>query len=56
MTAKSLSEIDLSQTFDVLIIGGGNAALCAAMTASEAGATVLVLESAPQAFRGENSR
>jgi tricarballylate dehydrogenase len=46
----------VSGTFDVLVIGGGNAALCAAMTAREAGATVLLLESAPRAFRGGNSR
>jgi len=38
------------------VIGGGNAALCAAMTASEAGATVILLESSPRAFRGGNSR
>jgi len=48
--------LDLSCTFDVLVIGGGNAALCAAMTASEAGATVILLESSPRAFRGGNSR
>ncbi len=41
---------------DVLIVGGGNAALCAAMTAREAGANVLLLESAPKEFRGGNSR
>ena len=39
-----------------LVIGGGNAALCAAMTAREAGADVLLLECAPQALRGGNSR
>ena len=33
---------------DVLVIGGGNAALCAALMAREAGASVLVLESAPR--------
>jgi tricarballylate dehydrogenase len=41
---------------DILVIGGGNAALCAAMTAREAGAEVLLLESAPKEFRGGNSR
>ena len=40
---------------DVLVIGGGNAALCAALTAREAGASVLLLESAPRAWRGGNS-
>jgi len=48
--------IDFSRIFDILVIGGGNAALCAAMTAQEAGADVLLLESAPKALRGGNSR
>lgn len=56
MTHRSQPKIDLSQTFDVLVVGGGNAALCAAMTAQEAGAKVLLLESAPKEFRGGNSR
>ncbi len=43
-------------TYDVAVVGGGNAGLCAALTASEAGARVLVLESAPRVFRGGNSR
>jgi hypothetical protein len=34
-------------TLDVLVIGGGNAALCAALMAREAGASVMLLESAP---------
>lgn len=41
---------------DVLVIGGGNAALCAALMAREAGASVMILESAPAAWRGGNSQ
>ena len=37
---------------DIVIIGGGNAALCAAMTAAELGASVLMLEGAPKPYRG----
>ena len=40
---------------DVLVIGGGNAALSAALMAREAGATVLLLEAAPKEWRGGNS-
>ncbi|SFB12876.1 tricarballylate dehydrogenase [Poseidonocella pacifica] len=47
---------DAPETCDVLVIGGGNAALCAAITAAEAGASVLILEAAPKAYRGGNSR
>ena len=41
---------------DVAVVGGGNAALCAALTARESGVTVTVLESAPFEYRGGNSR
>ena len=41
---------------DVLVIGGGNAALTAALSAREQGANVLVLERAPFDERGGNSR
>ena len=40
---------------DVLVIGGGNAALCAALMAAEAGAKVTLLEAAPREWRGGNS-
>ena len=46
----------LTGPFDVLVVGGGNAGLCAAITARRAGARVLVLESATKDFRGGNSR
>ena len=40
----------------MLIAGGGNAAMCAAIMARHGGASVLVLEAAPKDFRGGNSR
>jgi tricarballylate dehydrogenase len=46
---------DKQASVDVLVIGGGNAALCAALMAREAGASVLLLESAPKEWRGGNS-
>ncbi|MBL8350977.1 MAG: FAD-dependent tricarballylate dehydrogenase TcuA [Burkholderiaceae bacterium] len=41
---------------DVLVIGGGNAALCAALMAREAGASVMLLEASPRDWRGGNSQ
>jgi tricarballylate dehydrogenase len=51
-----MTALDGTRTWDVLVLGGGNAALCAAITARAAGASVLLLEAAPIAFRGGNSR
>src|SRR3954453_12838777 len=48
--------VDLSRKFDVLVIGGGNAALCAAIAARRAGASVLVLEGAQKFYGGANPR
>jgi tricarballylate dehydrogenase len=47
---------DLTRKYDVLVVGGGNAALCAAIAARRAGASVLVLEGAPKFYRGGNTR
>ncbi len=47
---------DLTKLWDVLVIGGGNAALCAAIAARRNGADVLVLEGAPKFYRGGNTR
>jgi tricarballylate dehydrogenase len=41
---------------DVLVIGGGNAGMCAAITARGDGVKVLVLERSPRTARGGNSR
>src|ERR1700758_3049762 len=48
--------VDLARKYDVLVIGGGNAALCAAISARRGGASVLVLEGAPKFYRGGNTR
>ncbi len=44
------------EQFDVIVVGGGNAALCAAIAARQTGARILVLERAPQHMRGGNTR
>jgi tricarballylate dehydrogenase len=44
------------RVWDVIIVGGGNAALCASIEAATAGCQVLLLESAPKHYRGGNSR
>ncbi len=46
----------MTLTPDIAIVGGGNAALCAAITAARAGARVLILEAAPPVYRGGNLR
>ncbi|WP_322516733.1 FAD-dependent tricarballylate dehydrogenase TcuA [Rhodopseudomonas palustris] len=46
----------MSSTWDVVVIGGGLAGLCAAIAARRAGVSVRLLECAPSAFRGGNAR
>jgi tricarballylate dehydrogenase len=41
---------------DMIVVGGGNAGLCAALTARESGVSVTVIEAAPSEYRGGNSR
>lgn len=52
MTNKFVEKI----IWDVIVVGGGNAALCAAITARETGAKVIVIETSPRTYRGGNSR
>src|ERR1700721_845346 len=47
---------DLKIKYDVLVVGGGNAALCAAISGRGAGASVLVVEVAAKFYRGGNTR
>ncbi len=55
MTLKNPKQLSAG-VWDVVIAGGGNAALCAAIEAAEKGAKVLILEGAPKVYRGGNSR
>jgi tricarballylate dehydrogenase len=48
--------VNFNTRYDVLVAGGGNAALCAAIAARRAGASVAVLEKAPRFYRGGNTR
>ena len=45
-----------STHFDVIVVGGGNAGLCAAMAAADNQKSVLLLERAPEEWRGGNSK
>lgn len=47
--------MDKETKYDVIVVGGGNAALCAAISAADEGARVVLLERAPQDERGGNS-
>jgi tricarballylate dehydrogenase len=47
---------DKARKLDVLIAGGGNAALCAAISARRSGASVAVFQAASEFYRGGNTR
>src|SRR3974377_1444298 len=46
----------LPSSAEIVVVGGGNAAFCAALAAAEQGVSVLVLERAPEEEAGGNSR
>jgi tricarballylate dehydrogenase len=41
---------------DVIVVGSGNAALCAALAARERGVSVLIVEKAPEGMAGGNTK
>ena len=51
-----MSDAARPQTPDVLVVGGGASALCAAIAARRRGASVRIVEQAPAALRGGNTR
>jgi tricarballylate dehydrogenase len=51
-----MSEAATLEIPDVLVVGGGSAALCAAIAARRSGATVRLVEQAPASLRGGNTR
>src|SRR5258708_1136506 len=51
-----MSHTTASPTVDVLVVGGGSAALCAAIAARRSGVSVRMVEWAPAALRGGNTR
>jgi tricarballylate dehydrogenase len=50
-----MDESRAENSFDVIVVGGGNAALCSALSAAERGARVVLFERAPRDQRGGNS-
>lgn len=52
----STNTTQMRSHYDVVIVGGGNAAVCAAMAARAHGVSVAVLEAAPKYMRGGNTR
>ena len=56
LAAEAMPIADHPRRYDVLVAGGGNAALCAAIAARRAGTSVLVLEAADKFYRGGNTR
>jgi tricarballylate dehydrogenase len=56
LAAEATAIAEHPRRYDVLVAGGGNAALCAAIAARRAGASVLVLEAADKFYRGGNTR
>jgi tricarballylate dehydrogenase len=55
MEVVCMEESIVDSSYDVVVVGGGNAALCSALSAADQGARVILFERAPRDQRGGNS-
>ena len=53
---KTFIQSIVEKPWDVIVIGGGNAGVTAAITAAERSCSVLVIDTAPRDMRGGNTR
>ena len=54
--ANSAQQLVSNERYQIVIAGGGNAALCAAIVAAQTGVSICVIEAAPKQMRGGNTR
>jgi tricarballylate dehydrogenase len=53
---EDMSAAVKNSKYDVIVVGGGNAGLCAALSAAEHGGSVLLVDKAPESDKGGNTK